>query len=507
MKGCETVKRRTYFRGVFAGLCGIIGVSAVFILLPQGRGRSQSTSSSLATLGGNVERNNVNLTDKNIPATWAVAEGKRQNIKWVAKLSNKAYGGPVVADGRVYVATDNREAHVPAITGDKGIVLCFRDSDGNFLWEAAHDALPVEIAKEARSEGIASTPTIEGNRLYYVSNRCELICSSTEGRPGTPEENIIWRLDMIKDLNVFPHKLPNGSPLLVGDTLFVSTGNGADGEGAEARPPHPEAPSLIAVNKNTGKVIWQDNSPGDHIILGQWSNPAYAVVRGKPQVIFGGGDGWLRAFEPDTGKPIWKFNCNPAGAKADQRNYIVATPVVANERVYIGVGQEPSQGTGVGHLWCVNPSGSGDISPRDDDFDPHAPVNNATGLVWHYGGAVKGGGDRDVVFGRTLSTCVVQGGLLYAAELAGYLHCLDAATGQKYWDHDLKAEIWGSPYWVDGKIYIGTADGDIHVFAHGKEKKVLAKNEMEDPIYSTPTASDGVLYVATMRNLFAISAR
>src|SRR5262249_53541602 len=237
------------------------------------------------------------------------------------------------------------------------------------------------------------------------------------------------------------------------------------------------------------------------------SNPAYGVVRGKPQVIFGGGDGWVRAFEPDTGKSIWKFNCNPARAKATDRNYCVATPVVSGERVYVGVGQEPSQGTGVGHLWCVDPSGSGDISPRDDNWDPHAAVNKDSGLVWHYGGAVKGGGDRDVVFGRTLSTLVGHDSLAYAAELAGYLHCLDAATGQKYWDHDLKAEIWGSPYWVDGKVYIGTADGDIHVFAHGKEKHVLAKNEMEDPIYSTPTASDGVLYVATMRNLFAIAAR
>ena len=96
--------------------------------------------------------------------------------------------------------------------------------------------------------------------------------------------------------------------------------------------------------------------------------------------------------------------------------------------------------------------------------------------------------DRDYAFGRTLSTCAIQDDLLYISELAGYLHCLDAKTGQKYWDYDLKAEIWGSPYWVDGKIYIGTGDGDVHVFAHGKEKKVLGKIEMEDAIYSTPVA-------------------
>jgi outer membrane protein assembly factor BamB len=474
-----------------------------------------------AMFGGTIHRNMSNPVEKNIPSEWSIQEGKQKNIKWVAKLSTKAYGGPVVAGGKVFVATDNRTPHDPKITGEKGIVLCFRESDGQFLWEAAHEELPDEIVKEARVEGIASTPTVEGNRLYYVSNRCEVICADTEGfldgkNDGVQDEeykdktnaDIIWRLDMIKELNVFPHKLPNCSPLVVGDLLFVTTGNGTDGEGGDARPPHPEAPSFIAVNKHTGKVVWKDNSPGDKIILGQWSNPAYAVVNGKPQVIFGGGDGWLRAFEPETGKPIWKFDCNPKAADAKTKgspNYIVATPVVWDNKVYVGVGQEPSLGSGMGHFWCVDITKTGDLSPVNDNFDPKAEINKNSGLVWHYGGPAQGQSDRDYVFGRTLSTCAIQDGLLYISELAGYLHCLDARTGQKYWDYDLKAEVWGSPYWVDGKVFIGTGDGDVHVFAHGKEKKVLGKIEMEDAINSTPFAHNGVLYVMTMKNLFAIS--
>src|SRR5262249_50260102 len=158
-----------------------------------------------------------------------------------------------------------------------------------------------------------------------VNNRCEVICASTEGlhdgkndgvqdeKYKTPHDaDIIWRLDMMKDLDVFPHKLPNCSPLIAGDLLFVTTGNGAEaGDGVEgAKVRSPKAPSFIAVNKRTGKVVWQDNSPGEQIMLGQWSNPAYAVVKGKAQVIFGGGDGWLRGFEAETGKPVWKFDCN-----------------------------------------------------------------------------------------------------------------------------------------------------------------------------------------------------
>ena len=73
-------------------------------------------------------------------------------------------------------------------------------------------------------------------------------------------------------------------------------------------------------------------------------------------------------------------------------------------------------------------------------------------------------GGREYVFGRTISTVAVHDGLVYAAELDGYLHCLDAKTGKKYWEHDLKDGTWCSPYYVDGKVYIGTDDGDLYVF-------------------------------------------
>jgi outer membrane protein assembly factor BamB len=497
--------------GLFAVLVAAVA-SGFFGAAGDDNGRGAGTvpegaPAGLTMFGGTVSRNMVNTTDKNIPAEWSVQEGKLKNVKWVAKIGSKSYGGPVVAAGQVYVATNNESPRNPLVKGDKGIVMCFRAADGKFLWQAVHD-FPRTIDQEARNEGIASTPAIEDGRLYYVSNASEVVCADTKGK-GT-EANILWRLDMIKDLDVYPHKLSNGSPLLAGDFLFATTGNGTDEEKVRS----PKAPSFIAVNKKTGKAVWQDNSPGEQIIMGQWSNPAYAVVDGKAQVIFAGGDGWLRAFEPQTGKPIWRFDCNPkltgekAGGKG-KRNSLVATPVVYDNKVYVGVGLEPSQGSGVGHLWCVDLTKAGDLSPVNDNFDPKAEVNKNSGLVWHYGGAADAKTaeeiGRDFLFGRTISTCAIHDDLVYAAEVAGFLHCLDAKTGKKYWEHDLKAEVWGSPYWVDGKVYIGTGDGDVHVLAHGKEKKVLGKIEMETPIYSTPVVANGVLYVMTMKQLYAIA--
>jgi outer membrane protein assembly factor BamB len=104
-----------------------------------------------------------------------------------------------------------------------------------------------------------------------------------------------------------------------------------------------------------------------------------------------------------------------------------------------------------------------------------------------------------------MSTASVHDGLVYVAELAGYIHCFDARTGQKYWQHDLKSAIWGSTFWVDGKIYLGDEQGDVYIFGHGKEKKLLGKMEMDQSIKSTPAAVNGVLYVMTETNLFAIA--
>jgi outer membrane protein assembly factor BamB len=484
--------------------------------------------------GGSVHRNMVNTLDKNIPSEWSVEKGHEKNIKWVAQLGSISYGGPVVASGKIFIGTNNSAPRNPKIKGDKGIIMCFREADGNFLWQAVHDKLSSGFVNDWQLQGICSAPVVEGNRLYYVSNRCEVVCADTEGfldgkNDGAQDEkyqdkidaDFIWRLDMMKELSVFPHNLAVCSPLIVGDALFIVTANGVD-EG-HINIPAPQAPSFIAVNKKTGKVLWQDSSPGLNIMHGQWSNPVYAEVGGTPEIIFPGGDGWMRGFEPATGKLIWKFDCNPKASKYElsgrgTKSDFIATPVVYENKLYIGVGQDPEHYEGVGHLWCIDlekatqlgpTAKDNDVSPVNDNFDPKAPANQKSALTWHFGGMapkeVQDKIGRDYYFGRTMSTVAVHNGLVYAGELAGFIHCLDAKTGEKYWDHDLKAAIWGSAYWVDGKVFLANEDGDVFIFADGKEKKVIGQIEMKEPVRSTPTVVNGVLYVMTERHLYAIA--
>src|SRR5262249_39657939 len=83
--------------------------------------------------GGTINRNMVNTTDKNIPASWSVEEGKTKSVKWVAALGSSAYGGPVISGGKVFVSTNNEIPRDPNLKGDKGVLMCFRESDGKFL--------------------------------------------------------------------------------------------------------------------------------------------------------------------------------------------------------------------------------------------------------------------------------------------------------------------------------------------------------------------------------------
>jgi outer membrane protein assembly factor BamB len=476
----------------------------------------KSNGRSWPMWGGSPGRNLANTVEKGIPDTFSVAKGKQKNVKWVADLGMHSYGGPVVAGGKIFVGTNNKKPRDPAVKGDKGILMCFREADGEFLWQAVHDKLGERY--DPPLHGVLSTPVVDGDRLYYVSNRCELVCADTEGDPKTKKAKILWKLDMMAELGVEPNMASICSPLVVGDLVFAVTSNGVD---QDYNVPAPKAPSFIAVDKKTGKVAWKDNSPGDNIMDGQWSNPADAEVNGVWQVIFPGGDGWLYAFEAKTGKLIWKFDCNPKNTQfikpgdRGTKSFIVSTPVVHENKLYVAVGLQPDYCRGAGHLWCIDitktpKNKDKDLSPVDNNFDPKAEVNKDSGLVWHYGGAVvpkPNDGGREAIFERTMSTVAIHDGLVYAAELSGFLHCLDAKTGKKYWEFDMLSDTWCSPYYVDGKVYIGNNAGDFFVFRHGNELQDPEKIDLLGSVQTPPVAANGVLYVCNDEKLFAIAAK
>ena len=136
-----------------------------------------SAEKEIALWGGTLNRNMVS-TEKNIPASWDMTTG--ENIKWTAELGSQSYAGPLVIGGKVFVGTNNKALRNPKLTGDRGVIMAFNESDGKFLWQATHTKLTSGRVNDWPLQGICSTPFIEGDRLYYISNRCEVVCIDTE---------------------------------------------------------------------------------------------------------------------------------------------------------------------------------------------------------------------------------------------------------------------------------------------------------------------------------------
>lgn len=482
---------------------------------------------------GRDHTHNAVSPEKGAPLDWQNetkddngAVQKARHIKWSAKLGSQSLGGPVIASGLVWVGTNNANPRDPRdlrdLPGgqkrpiDKSVLMCFRESDGKFLWQYASPRLN-DITQDGPSHSMGSTVLIEGERLWLITNRCETVCfdiGPLRRREGLPKE--VWKVDMRKDFGVYPHghlMAMGFSPSVAADSerVFAVTGNGVDD--GHINLPAPEAPSLICFDKKSGATVWKDTSPGKHILHGQRSSPLVAQIKGRAQVIAGQGDGWLRSFDAASGKLVWKCDLNPKGATHEiggrgTRNEIMATPVVHDGRVYIAPGQDPEHHYGVSYLYCIDPTGDGDVSLQLSDGATKGKPNPKSRVVWRYGGPLIGkDAKRDFIFCRTISNATVHDGLVYATDIEGFAYCLDAKTGKLQWEHDLRASCWATPLWVDGKVYMVTEDGDVWIFAHGREKKQLAKIEMNEPIHAGPVFANGVLYVMTNGTLYAIQEK
>lgn len=504
-------------------------------LLAAGAVAAFATSAAVAAdwpmWGLDASRNMVS-PEKSVPDSFATGKiradseeidmATTKNVKWVVKVGSQCYGNPTVAGGRVYVGTNNESPRDKKFEGDHSMLMCFEEATGKYLWQLGVPKLGAGKVSDWEYLGICSSPAVEGNRLYLVTNRCEVVCLDTEGMangndgpfkdegqyaagPGKPpltvgpqDADIIWRFDMSEELGVFPHNVTSCSPLVQGDYVYTSTSNGVDW--SHVNLPSPRAPALIALNKKTGELAGEEVSKiSKNTLHANWASPAFGVVGSRGVLVYGGGDGFCYGFEPvpvkgeddlDVLKEIWRFDCNPPHyrmkdgkplkyATHDGPSEIISTPVFYKNRVYVAIGQDPEHGEGVGNLSCIDATKTGDIT--------------ASGKVWAY--------DK---LNHTISTVSIADNLLFVADYAGVVHCLDPDTGAVHWTHKTGSHIWGSTLVADGKVYVGNESGDLIILAAAKEKKVINTINFGSPVYSTPVVANGVLYVASQNQLYAI---
>ncbi|MHC4994672.1 MAG: outer membrane protein assembly factor BamB family protein [Planctomycetota bacterium] len=484
--------------------------------------------------GNDASKNMVSTTEKDIPTEFEPGDFKgdteiidpatTENVRWVAKMGSQTYGNPTVAKGRVYVGTNNDANLDYRFKGDYSLVHSLDEKTGEVKWTLTVPKLGTGKVSDWEYLGICSSPAIHDGKVYVMTNKCEVICLDVNGMAdgnqgfdaegqymaanGQPpvdvmphDADILWVYNMTDELNVFPHNITTSSILVVGDTLFVSTSNGVDW--SHTNIPSPKAPVLIALDKNTGELLGEEISGiSQGILHGSWSSPAFGTVDGQDYVIFGGPDGWCYAFDPkpipdpedpeySILKELWRYDCNPPEyrykdgkpikyARPEGPSEIIATPVFHDGKVYVPIGQDPEHGEGLGNLVCIDPTKRGDITQ--------------SGKVWEY---------RDI--NRSISTPAVHDGIVYVADFSGFVYAVDAKTGEKLWEHDSFSHIWGSCLVVDGKVVIGNEDGDVTFLKAGREYEELSVINVNDPIYSSPIAANGAVYIATTSQLYAIS--
>jgi outer membrane protein assembly factor BamB/HEAT repeat protein len=413
----------------------------------------------------------------NPPVDWDPTTGR--NIVWSVELGKETYGRPVVAGDAVYVGTDNARPRDPAYQEKSGVLMAFRATDGQFLWQ---DVAP-RVERGLREFLLPSTtaaPYVEGNRLYYVTAECQLRALDTTAG------EIVWQLDMCGRLGVFPHEATNSDVLPLGDSLIVSTSNGRNE--AHTRVPSPRAPSVIAVDKHSGEVVWRAIGAGGQVLHGQWSSPVAIDVSGRTQVLFGGGDGWLRSYDAMSGREVWRFDGNPKDARwlprpgVLSRSSIIAPPVWADGRVFVAMGFSAGHDNGPSVIHAMSPDGQGDVTQSR--------------LLW-----------TSRAVGRVVGTPIVSDGLLYIGDLGGRIHCLDAATGALVWEHETHGAIWGSLLLAGDRLYVGNDEGTMTVLRAGRRQELLAEIEMNAPLYSRPALHGDALYLATSNRLYLIAAR
>ena len=388
---------------------------------------------------------------KDVPLEW----GEGKNVKWKTPIHGKAWSSPVLLNGQVWMTTATPD-------GKQLSVVCVDAADGKIV----HDLELFDVANPQfchpfnsyASPSPVAEPTPDGGRIYV-----------SFGSPGTAcldakTGKVLWeRRDFV--CNHF--RGSGSSPTLWNDLLLLNF-DGSDFQ------------YVVALDKNTGKTAWKTDRSVDFQDLDAkgkptaegdfrkaFSTPRVGTFGGKP-MLFSLGSKCFYAYEPATGKEIWRAENRAAHSPGN-------TPVFGPDLVYF------TFGNGKNELWAVKPGGSGVLGDAD--------------VAWKVKKNVP-----------TRSSVLLVDDLLYCVDDGGIASCLEAATGKEIWKERLGGGFSASPILAAGRVYFFGEDGKTTVVEAGRTFKKLAENALEAGFMATPAAVDGALLLRTKTHLYRVES-
>src|SRR5215468_715135 len=128
---------------------------------------------------GDAWTRNMVSNERGLPDSFDIQTGR--HVKWSAQLGTQTHSTPIVAHGRLYIGTNNGSPRDPRHQGDRGVLMCFEEKNGKLLWQLVVPKREEDPYFDWPESGISSPATVEGDRVYIVSNRGEVICLDALG--------------------------------------------------------------------------------------------------------------------------------------------------------------------------------------------------------------------------------------------------------------------------------------------------------------------------------------
>jgi outer membrane protein assembly factor BamB len=404
------------------------------------------------------------VDDKDVPLTF----GPKDNVLWKVPINGTGNASPIVWGKHLFLHAASNDAKERSL-------LCFDTTNGKIRWQKSIPGSPIRLSRGDTSHA-SSTPTTDGEAVYISFWNGKNIIIAAYDFQGQS----LWS----KDLGPwYSQHGPGASPILYKDKLILA--NDMDGyiesKDKKTKKPVPvkEPSLLLALNKNTGEVLWQAQREADRAC---YSAPFLLTKPGQtePELIVTSMTA-VTAYNPDSGAKLWEAK-GWQGNSGKMLLRTVASPALA-EGVLIA-----SSGDGSGDRLAVGialPSaGSSDVPARlwDNDKDfPYVPC------------------------------ALAKGEHFYFVNDKGYAGCYEAKTGKRVWYRRIaESAFLASPLLINGKVYALSETGEMYVFTPSPtfepptRNELLASGEQDERFRPTPAVADGRLYIRGERNLYCI---
>jgi outer membrane protein assembly factor BamB len=377
---------------------------------------------------------------KALPLSWS----EKENVVWKTAIHDKGWSSPVVWGDQVWMTTATAK-------GNEMFAVCVDRATGKVVHDLKiFDVSNPDPLKNDKNSYASPTPAIEKGRVYIHFGSYGTTCLDT----STGKE--VWTR---RDLECNHWRGPASSPILYGD-LLILTFDGYDVQ------------YLAALNKNTGKTVWQkprtlDYGTIDGDLKKGYSTPNVFTVNGKPQLVSPSAVGTV-AYDPLSGQDLWKVH--HAGMN------VGAPPLFAEGKVILCTGD------GGDRLLAVRPDGSGDVTKSHVEWKLNKNVPSR-------------------------SSPLLVGDLLYMTSNDGILSCVDVKTGQVVWSERLGGNFWASPIYAAGRMYFFNDTGTTYVGEAGRTWKKLAENKLDDGCMASAAVAGESLFIRTKTHLYRIEQK